>query len=112
MIGRNAPDSAALLGATEPHLNSDLVAITLAANKSIANFTVDTLDAADHPELVRPKRSPSYAQAYVPVFFTTLLHPDHPFSIAQIKLTYVKLTKMTKWIKPDGELLKVPNALL
>jgi hypothetical protein len=40
MIGRNAPDSAALLGATEPHLNSsDLVAITLAANKSIANFT-------------------------------------------------------------------------
>jgi hypothetical protein len=30
---RNAPDSAALLGATEPHLNSsDLVAITLAAN--------------------------------------------------------------------------------
>jgi Zn-dependent M28 family amino/carboxypeptidase len=34
MMGRNAPDSAALLGATEPHLNSsDLVAITLAANK-------------------------------------------------------------------------------
>jgi Zn-dependent M28 family amino/carboxypeptidase len=30
MMGRNAPDSAALLGATEPHLNSsDLVAITL-----------------------------------------------------------------------------------
>jgi Zn-dependent M28 family amino/carboxypeptidase len=52
MIGRNAPDSAALLGATEPHLNSsDLVAITLAANKSIANFKVDTSwDAADHPE--------------------------------------------------------------
>jgi hypothetical protein len=34
--GRAPPDSAALLGATEPHLNSsDLVAITLAANKSI-----------------------------------------------------------------------------
>jgi hypothetical protein len=50
MMGRNAPDSAALLGATEPHLNSsDLVAI--AANKSIANFKVDTSwDAADHPE--------------------------------------------------------------
>jgi hypothetical protein len=57
MMGRNAPDSAALLGATEPHLNSsDLVAITLAANKSIANFKVDTSwDAADHRELVRPK---------------------------------------------------------
>jgi Zn-dependent M28 family amino/carboxypeptidase len=51
MIGRNAPDSAALLGATEPHLNSsDLVAITLAANKSIANFIDTSWDAADHPE--------------------------------------------------------------
>jgi Zn-dependent M28 family amino/carboxypeptidase len=57
MIGRNAPDSAALLGATEPHLNSsDLVAITL--NKSIANFKVDTSwDAADHPELVAKRSS-------------------------------------------------------
>jgi Zn-dependent M28 family amino/carboxypeptidase len=57
MIGRNAPDSAALLGATEPHLNSsDLVAITLA--KSIANFKVDTSwDAADHPELVAKRSS-------------------------------------------------------
>jgi Zn-dependent M28 family amino/carboxypeptidase len=49
MIGRNAPDSAALLGATEPHLNSsDLVAITLAAN--VPNFKVDTSWDADHPE--------------------------------------------------------------
>jgi Zn-dependent M28 family amino/carboxypeptidase len=76
MIGRNAPDSAALLGATEPHLNSsDLVAITLAANKSIANFKVDTSwDAADHPE-VRPKRSPSYAQANVPAIFYHFITP-------------------------------------
>jgi Zn-dependent M28 family amino/carboxypeptidase len=80
MMGRNAPDSAALLGATEPHLNSsDLVAITLAANKSIANFKVDTSwDAADHPENWYWKRSSSYAQANVPaIFFTTLLHPDY-----------------------------------
>jgi Zn-dependent M28 family amino/carboxypeptidase len=76
MIGRNAPDSAALL-ATEPHLNSsDLVAITLAANKSIANFKVDTSwDAADHPELVRPKRSSPYAQANVPAIFYHFITP-------------------------------------
>jgi Zn-dependent M28 family amino/carboxypeptidase len=60
MIGRNAPDSAALLGATEPHLNSsDLVAITLAANKSIANCRYFLGCCRSSRELVRPKRSPS-----------------------------------------------------
>ncbi|RTZ08733.1 M28 family peptidase [Flavobacterium sp. GSP6] len=107
MIGRNAPDSAALLGATEPHLNSsDLVAITLAANKSIANFKVDTSwDAADHPEnwYFRSDHLP-YAQANVPaIFFTTLLHPDYhtPFDSPD-KIDYVKLTKMAKWIYETG----------
>jgi Zn-dependent M28 family amino/carboxypeptidase len=75
MIGRNAPDSA-LLGATEPHLNSsDLVAITLAAN-SIANFKVDTSwDAADHPEnwYGRSDHLP-YAQANVPAIFLPLYY--------------------------------------
>lgn len=107
MIGRNAPDSAALLGVTEPHLNSsDLVAITLAANKSIANFKVDTSwDAADHPEnwYFRSDHLP-YAQANVPaIFFTTLLHPDYhtPFDSPD-KIDYVKLTKMAKWIYETG----------
>ncbi|RTY71174.1 M28 family peptidase [Flavobacterium sp. LB2P53] len=107
MIGRNASDSAALLGVTEPHLNSsDLVAITLAANKSIANFKVDTSwDAADHPEnwYFRSDHLP-YAQANVPaIFFTTLLHPDYhtPFDSPD-KIDYVKLTKMAKWIYETG----------
>jgi hypothetical protein len=107
MIGRNAPNSAALLGATEPHLNSsDLVDITLAANKSIANFKVDTSwDAADHPEnwYFRSDHLP-YAQANVPaIFFTTLLHPDYhtPFDSPD-KIDYLKLTKMTKWIYETG----------
>ena len=107
MIGRNASDSAALLGVTEPHLNSsDLVAITLAANKSIANFKVDTSwDAADHPEnwYFRSDHLP-YAQANVPaIFFTTLLHPDYhtPFDSPD-KIDYLKLTKMTKWIYETG----------
>ncbi len=107
MIGRNAPDSAALLGVTEPHLNSsELVAITLAANKSIANFKLDTSwDAADHPEnwYFRSDHLP-YAQANVPaIFFTTLLHPDYhtPFDSPD-KIDYEKLTKMTKWIYETG----------
>jgi hypothetical protein len=52
MIGRNAPDSAALLGSTEPHLNSaELVEMALAANESLTNFKLDfSWDAADHPE--------------------------------------------------------------
>jgi Zn-dependent M28 family amino/carboxypeptidase len=89
MMGRNAPDSAALLGATEPHLNSsDLVAITLAANKSIANFKVDTswmlqiiqrIGRSDHLPMLKLM----YQQ-----YFTTLLHlTTIPLSIAQIKLT-------------------------
>jgi hypothetical protein len=49
MIGRNAPDSAALLGSTEPHLNSaELVEMALAANESLTNFKLDfSWDAAD-----------------------------------------------------------------
>jgi hypothetical protein len=107
MIGRNAPGSAALLGVTEPHLNStDLVDITLAANKSIANFKLDfSWDAANHPEnwYFRSDHLP-YAQANVPaIFFTTLLHPDYhtPFDSPD-KIDYVKLTKMTKWIYETG----------
>ena len=107
MIGRNAPDSAALLGVTEPHLNSsELVAMTLAANKSIANFKIDTSwDAANHPEnwYFRSDHLP-YAEANVPaIFFTTLLHPDYhtPFDSPD-KIDYEKLTKMTKWIYETG----------
>jgi Zn-dependent M28 family amino/carboxypeptidase len=69
MIGRNAPDSAALLGATEPHLNFLTVAITLAANKSIANFKVDTSwDAADHP-LVQEDHLPMLKLMYQQYFY-------------------------------------------
>jgi hypothetical protein len=107
MIGRNAPDSAALLGSTEPHLNSaELVEMALAANESLTNFKLDfSWDAADHPEnwYFRSDHLP-YAQADVPaLFFTTLLHPDYhtPFDSPD-KIDYEKLTKMTKWIYETG----------
>ena len=106
MIGRNAPDSAGLLAITDHRNSDDLVAITLAANKSIANFKIDTSwDATSHPEnwYFRSDHLP-YAQANVPVmFFTTLLHADYhtPFDSPD-KIDYVKLTKMTKWIYETG----------
>jgi len=107
MIGRNAPDSAALLGVIEPHLNSsELVAIALAANESLDNFKLDfSWDSEDHPEnwYFRSDHLP-YAQANVPaIFFTTLLHPEYhtPFDSPD-KIDYEKLTKMTKWMYETG----------
>lgn len=106
MIGRNAPDSAGLLGITDHRNSSDLVTITLAANKSIANFKIDSSwDATNHPEnwYFRSDHLP-YAQAGIPaIFFTTLLHADYhtPFDSAD-KIDYIKLTKMTKWIYETG----------
>ena len=107
MIGRNAPDSAALLGSTEPHLNSaELVAMALSANESITKFNLDfSWDAEDHPEnwYFRSDHLP-YAEANIPaIFFTTLLHPDYhtPFDSPD-KIDYTKLTKMTKWMYETG----------
>lgn len=52
MIGRNNPDSAALLGVQSPHRNSsELVAMGLAANNEGPEFKLDTLwDKTDHIE--------------------------------------------------------------
>ncbi|MFX9012107.1 M28 family peptidase, partial [Acinetobacter baumannii] len=44
MIGRNNPDSAALLGSQPPHRNSvDLVNMAMAANNEGPKFKLDTL---------------------------------------------------------------------
>src|SRR4029079_7561707 len=43
MIGRNDPDTAALLGAQGPHRNSpELVNMALAANTAVTKFTIDS----------------------------------------------------------------------
>lgn len=113
MIGRNNPDSAALMGVQPPHRNSaDLVAMGLEANKEGANFKLDTLwDKIDHPEgwYFRSDHLP-YARAGIPaIYFSTLLHPiyhtpmDDPDHI-----NYSKLTKMTQWMFRTG--WKVANA--
>ncbi|MEP6746730.1 MAG: M28 family peptidase [Bacteroidota bacterium] len=107
MIGRNNPDSAALLGVQPPHRNSaDLVTIAMEANKEGPAFKLDTLwDKPTHIEnwYFRSDHL-SYARAgYPAIFYSTLLHPlyhtpmDEP-GIIDIK----KLKKMADWMYRTG----------
>ena len=107
MIGRNDPQTAALLGAVGPHRNSpDLVQIALEANQAVAKFTVDSSwDDPQHREgwYYRSDHLP-YARAGIPaLFFTTLLHPDYhtPFDNPD-RIDTAKLTRMTRWIYATG----------
>ena len=107
MIGRNAPDSAALLGSQPPHRNSlALVNDALAANKMGPDFKLDTLwDRADHPEgwYFRSDHLP-YARLNIPaICFTTLLHPDyHTPKDEPDRIDITKLAKVTRWIYMTG----------
>ncbi len=107
MIGRNNPDSAALLGAQPPHRNSsDLVAMALAANRLVGHFALDSVwDRPSHPEgwYFRSDHLP-YARAGVPaVMFTTLLHPDyHTVRDEPSRIDYAKLTRMARWMYATG----------
>lgn len=107
MIGRNAPETAALLGAEGPHRNSpDLVKMALDANTKVTKFVVDSSwDDPNHKEgwYYRSDHLP-YARMGVPaLFFTTLLHPDYhtPFDNPD-RIDLAKLTKMTKWMYATG----------
>jgi Peptidase family M28 len=107
MIGRNDPDTAALLGATAPHRNSpELVDIALAANTSVTKFKIDSSwDDPQHREgwYYRSDHLP-YARMGVPaLFFTTLLHEDYhtPFDNPD-RIDIAKLTRMTKWMYATG----------
>jgi Zn-dependent M28 family amino/carboxypeptidase len=107
MIGRNHPDTAALLGAIPPHRNStDLVNVALDANRRITTFVVDSSwDRPTHPEgwYFRSDHLP-YARASIPsLFFTTLLHEDYhtPFDNPD-RIDIAKLTKMTRWMYGTG----------
>lgn len=117
MIGRNDPDSAALLGTLKPHKNStELVDLAMQANNQYTHFKVDfSWDAPNHPEnwYFRSDHLP-YAQAGIPaLFFTTLLHADyHTPKDEPDRIDYKKLYFMTKWIYATGwmvaELNKAP----
>jgi Zn-dependent M28 family amino/carboxypeptidase len=107
MMGRNHPDSAALLGVVPPHRNSAaLVEMARTANRQTANFALDTLwDLTTHAEgwYFRSDHLP-YARAGVPaVFFTTLLHPDyHTPRDEPERIDVAKLTRMTRWMYATG----------
>jgi Zn-dependent M28 family amino/carboxypeptidase len=114
MIGRNNPDSAALLGVQPPHLNSkDLVGMALQANEEGPKFKLDTLwDKTTHIEgwYFRSDHLPYARAGYPALFYSTLLHPTYhtPMDEAD-RIDYKKLTKMTQWMYRTG--WKVANAV-
>ncbi|MEO7043290.1 MAG: M28 family peptidase, partial [Gemmatimonadaceae bacterium] len=107
MIGRNNPDSAALLGSQPPHRNSAaLVQMALDANAHVTKFAIDSSwDRPSHPEgwYFRSDHLP-YARAGIPaLFFTTLLHADyHTPADEASRIDYVKLARMARWMYATG----------
>ncbi len=113
MIGRNNPDSAALLGTQAPHRNSpELVAMAMQANDEGPRFKLDTLwDKPSHVEgwYFRSDHLPYARTGYPAIFYTTLLHPDYHTPMDDAKaIDYRKLTRMTEWMYRTG--WKVANA--
>ncbi|HZH95276.1 MAG TPA: M28 family peptidase [Flavisolibacter sp.] len=113
MIGRNNPDSAALLGALAPHKNSiDLVQMALDANRDGPRFKLDTAwDKTTHVEgwYFRSDHLP-YARLGIPaLMYTTLLHADYhtPQDDAE-NIDYTKLKRMADWMYATA--WKVANA--
>jgi hypothetical protein len=107
MIGRNSPDSAALLGTHRPHQNSgDLAAIGLAANQQGPKFKLDTTyDSPTHIEgwYFRSDHLP-YARAGIPsLFFTSLLHPEyHTPQDEPGHIDTQKITRIAEWMYRTG----------
>jgi len=107
MIGRNDPDSAALLGVQPPHKNSNALAeAALRANDQLTHFKLDTIwDRPTHPEgwYFRSDHLP-YARAGIPAIeFSTLLHPDyHTPRDEPSRIDVPKLTKMAQWMYATG----------
>jgi len=107
MIGRGAPNSAAMLGSVPPNLTSTaLVELGLAANRALGGFVLDsTWEQAGHPEnFFRRSDHWPYVQAGIPaLYFTALLHEDYhtPFDEAD-RLDWEKLLRVTRWMYGTG----------
>jgi hypothetical protein len=110
MVGRNPPDTAALLGTQPPHRNSrELVDIALRANAKTTHFVIDsTWDRPTHREgwYFRSDHLP-YARLRVPsIYYSTLLHDDyHTAGDVPERIDYAKLTRMAKWMYMTGWLV-------
>jgi Zn-dependent M28 family amino/carboxypeptidase len=107
MIGGNSTDSAGLLGAQPPHMNSrELADMGLRANDLLTRFVIDsTWDRPNHPEgwYFRSDHVP-YAMLDVPsLYFSSLPHPlYHTQADDPEHINYPKLTKMTQWMYVTG----------
>ncbi len=103
LIGRNSPDSAAILGTNGKNNISDLLThFALEANNEGPRFLLDTTwDHPDHPErfLFRSDHASFFPLKIPAVFFTSLLHADYhtPKDEAEF-IDYKKLRKMTEWM--------------
>ncbi len=107
MLGRNSPDSAALLGSQPPHRNSAaLVQMAIEANRLTSRFVIDSLwDRPSHPEgwYFRSDHVP-YAERGVPaLFFSSNLHQEYHTPRDEPKtIDYAKLTRIAKWMYMTG----------
>jgi hypothetical protein len=107
MLGRNHPDTAALMGSQPPHRNSlALVQMALDANKTTSKFVIDSSwDRPSHPEgwYFRSDHVP-YAERSVPaLFFSSNLHNDYHTPRDEPRtINYAKLTRITQWMYMTG----------
>jgi hypothetical protein len=107
MLGRNHPDTAALMGSQPPHRNSaELVQMAIDANRATSKFVIDSSwDRPNHPEgwYFRSDHVP-YAERSIPsLFFSSNLHTDyHTPRDDPHTIDYAKLTKITKWMYMTG----------
>ena len=107
MLGRNSPDTAALLGSQPPHRNSAaLVQMAIDANRLTSRFVIDSSwDQPAHPEgwYFRSDHVP-YAERSVPaLFFSSNLHQDYHTPRDEPKtIDYSKLTRLAKWMYMTG----------
>ncbi|NTE05494.1 M28 family peptidase [Agrobacterium tumefaciens] len=113
LIGRNAIDSAAILGTLGANNTSKLLTqMALQANDEGPKFKLDTVwDNPNHKEgfLYRSDHAPFLKLGISSVFYTTLLHPDyHTPKDDPEHIDYKKLRKMTEWMYRTS--WKVANA--
>lgn len=107
MIGRNSPDTAALLGSTLPHMNSpELVQMAHEANAEGPKFIIDSSwDRPGHAEYFyfRSDHLP-YARAGIPaIYFTAMLHNDYHTPMDEAAgINMKKLIRMTQWMYWTG----------
>jgi Peptidase family M28 len=110
MIGRNSPDTAALLGSIPPHRNStDLVNMALRANDRLTKFAVDSSwDRPDHREgwYFRSDHLP-YARENIPaLFYSSNLHADyHTPRDGPERIDVAKITRIARWMYATGWLV-------